>query len=277
MGKKRVNVCVNFRENVKFIIETTNLDNASPSIISKSMLIIQQDLDWKHVLETKVVQIGLKYSIPKAKISILQEYAIRCFNQFESRVDLLDFKSIIHGNILIKSIGLNTFIFAYINLVDCLMKKFGAELKQTDDDDVSNWKSLKTINAYAFFWSIAAYLATEENVSLFNDLAIDIISKSNPEWNYGYKKISESDIDIKSNKLIPFQRNVNNITTKDWIIIDYQYHANFIKLCVDNSMPCLVYGDVGIGKTSLIETKLKISLLKKLNHLIICGNFEKKF
>lgn len=55
------------KDNVKFIVETLNLDSASPSIISKSMLIIQQDLDWKHILESKITQVGLKYSLPKAK------------------------------------------------------------------------------------------------------------------------------------------------------------------------------------------------------------------
>lgn len=117
------------------------------------MLIIQQDLDWKHVLESKIIQVGLKYSLPKAKyniflyfwfyfinyfniqtrISILQEYAIRYFSDFEMRVDFLDFKSIIHGNVLIKSIGLNFFIFAFINMTDCLLKKFAFELKQTNE------------------------------------------------------------------------------------------------------------------------------------------------
>ncbi|CAF0731757.1 unnamed protein product, partial [Brachionus calyciflorus] len=240
-------------ETVKFIIETPNLSNVSPSIISKTMLIIQQDLDWKYVLESKISQVGLKYSVPKSKVSILQEYAIRCFNEIKSRIDLLNFKSIIHGNLPLESISFNSFILLYVNLIDCLLKKFGTELKQSDQDDISNWKGLKSINAYAFFWSIGSYVSTENNMNSFNDLVNEIISKCNPEWNHVNAKLFESEIDIKSNRLLTFQRNTNNLTNKDWIIIDYQYQANFIKLCIDNSMPCLVYGDLGIGKTNLIE------------------------
>lgn len=60
-------------------------------------------------------------------------------------------------------------------------------------------------------------------------MTLEIISKNNPEWNYGHKKIYESDIDVKSNKLTAFQRNVNNITTKDWIIIDVIIKILFLK------------------------------------------------
>ena len=54
---------------------------------------------------------------------------------------------------------------------------------------------------------------------MFNDLACEIVSKSLEE-NIGNIKLCESEIDIKTNKLVPFQRNVNNVANKDWIILD---------------------------------------------------------
>jgi hypothetical protein len=56
---------------VKFIIETPNLDNINPSIINRILLIVQQDLDFKHVLETKINEISVKYNIPQSKYNFL--------------------------------------------------------------------------------------------------------------------------------------------------------------------------------------------------------------
>jgi hypothetical protein len=54
-------------ETVKFIIETPNLDNINPSIINRTLLIVQQDLDFKHVLETKISEICVRYNVPQSK------------------------------------------------------------------------------------------------------------------------------------------------------------------------------------------------------------------
>ena len=40
---------------------------------------------------------------------------------------------------------------------------------------------------------------------------------------------------------------VNNMLFK------YQYQASMIRLCLENSQPLLIYGDIGIGKSTLIE------------------------
>ena len=77
------------------------------------------------------------------------------------------------------------------------------------------------------------------------------------ESSSGNFKLFESEIDIASNKLKPFLRSTKNMNNKEWIILDYQYHASLIKLFVESSKPCLVYGDVGLGKTTLIEKLLQ--------------------
>lgn len=54
--------------------------------------------------------------------------------------------------------------------------------------------------------------------------------------------------------------------------LKYQYQASMIKLCIDNSKPCLIYGDIGLGKTSLIEVITEfcwpISVINRLTPLI---------
>lgn len=121
---------------------------------------------------------------------------------------------------------------------------------------MSNWSCLKTISAYAFFWSIGTYLCKESDLVSFNDIACEIIKKSACVLNPDRLKLFESEIDIKSNSLVPFQKDLSLLNTKDHIIVDYLYQASLVKLCMDNLQPCLIYGHVGVGKSSLVEKML---------------------
>ena len=91
----------------------------------------------------------------------MQEYSNRFFTDLQSQMKTFTYKSVIHGNVLLNKMNFNHFVLNYVSLIDCLLKKFLNELKNANEDDVSNWKSLKTVSSYAFFWSIASYLTTE--------------------------------------------------------------------------------------------------------------------
>jgi hypothetical protein len=99
----------------------------------------------------------------------------------------------------------------------------------------------------------------------FNEIATEIIIKNKCELNPLTLKIYESEVDINMNCLVSFEFIEADLTSKNaknWVIPMYQYQANLIRLCIENSKPCMLYGDVGIGKTTLIEvskeSKLKI-------------------
>ena len=169
-------------DTVKFIFETSNLNHINPSIINKCFLVVQPDLHWRGILESRLYTICLGYSVPQAKITILQEYSIRFFVDFQSQIEHLNYKSALHGNVSFNKLSFNTFIMAYINLVDCLLNKFVAELKRANSDDVSNWRALKPLSAYAFFWSVASYLTEETDLSHFNDIAMQIAAKNQCEF-----------------------------------------------------------------------------------------------
>ena len=243
----------NIPETIKFIIETPNLDNLAPSVINRTLLIFQQDLDFKHVLETKLNEICLKYNVPQSKNSILQEYSVRYFNDLLPKMSLLSYKSMLHKQILLNKLNFINFIYSYSNFFDCLMKKFEVQLKQADEDDVSNWKALKSLSAYAFFWSVASYLTKEEDLAHFNEVASEIITNNKCEIDPPDLKLCESNVDILANSLTQFKRAENEKNSKNSITPFYEYQEYLIKLCIENSKPCLIYGDVGVGKTSLIE------------------------
>lgn len=244
-------------DTIKFIIETPTLRNLSPSLVNRALLIVQQDLDYKHVLETKLAEICFNYNVPQSKVSLLQEYSVRYFNDLHSTLDSLNYKSSLHNRTQLNKINFNNFIYSYAILVDCLMKRFDEQLKQASEDEISNWKALKSISSYAFFWSIASYLTTDDDLDNFNEVATGIISKQKTELNPPNLKLYQSDINILENCLIPFERpELDPKAAKVTILPQYQYQAYLVKLCIENSTPCMIYGDVGIGKTSFIEKLL---------------------
>lgn len=61
---------------------------------------------------------------------ILQEYSIRYFNEIHEKLEKLDYKSEIHGNLALNKLSFINFILTYNNLLDCLFLKFGSDLKQ---------------------------------------------------------------------------------------------------------------------------------------------------
>lgn len=70
-------------------------------------------------------------------------------------------------------------------------------------------------------------------------------------------KLYDCEINVQCVNFSPFQKLAfNNNSPKDWIIEEYQNQAQLIKMCIENNQACLVYGDVGIGKTTLIEKLL---------------------
>ncbi len=54
-------------DNAKFIVETSDLAEINPSLVGKAILVVQQRIEWKHVLETKIDEICFKYSVPQSK------------------------------------------------------------------------------------------------------------------------------------------------------------------------------------------------------------------
>ena len=244
-------------DTIKFIFETSNLNNINPSIINKCLLVVQEDLSWRAILDSRLYSVCLGYSVPQAKITILQEYSIRFFVDLQSKITNLNYKSILHGNTSFGKLSFNTFILGYINLIDCLLNKYCAELKRTNSDDISNWRALKPLSSYAFFWCVASYLTSDADMFHFNEVATEIVQRNNCELSVSNLRLQDSEIDIANNKLKPFLRSMKNMNNKEWIILDYQYHASLIRLCIENSKPCLIYSDIGLGKTTLIEKILQ--------------------
>lgn len=64
---------------------------------------------------------------------ILQEYSIRFFGEVHEKLDQLDYKSELHANMRLSRVNFVNFIITYSNLIDCLLKRHGDELKQTND------------------------------------------------------------------------------------------------------------------------------------------------
>jgi predicted ATPase len=76
-------------------------------------------------------------------------------------------------------------------------------------------------------------------------------------------------VDINANCLVASQpvdpdQSGSGKNARNWVIPMYQYQANLIRMCVENSRPCMLYGDVGIGKTTLID----VNLMNILSHLL---------
>ena len=44
------------------------MGNLNPAVISKAMLIYQQDLEWSAVMDTKISKLCFKFSIPQSKL-----------------------------------------------------------------------------------------------------------------------------------------------------------------------------------------------------------------
>ncbi len=92
---------------------------------------------------------------------MLQEYSVRYFNELSPKMSSMNFKSMLYNNKEINKLNFNNFIYSYSNLIDCLLKKFIDDLKKSDEDEMSNWKALRTLSSYAFFWSVASYITSE--------------------------------------------------------------------------------------------------------------------
>ena len=64
---QKISITLKKKDTIKFIFETSNLDNINPSIINKVLLIVQQDLNWRGILDSRLYTICLQYSVPQAK------------------------------------------------------------------------------------------------------------------------------------------------------------------------------------------------------------------
>lgn len=116
-------------------------------------------------------------------MSYFQEYTIKLFNEFYPKFKQLKFKSILHGDVYLNEINFNNFILSYSNMIDCLLKRYADDLKQSNRGNSSsrklinlinlfkafiqiefashNWKLIKLICIYCLFWSIAMYITSE--------------------------------------------------------------------------------------------------------------------
>lgn len=141
-------------ETVKFIFETPTLNNICPAIISKALLVVQKDLDWKSVLETKVNEIALKYTVPQKKISFIHEASGRFFAELAQALESLEYRTVLHGNVRLGEISFANFVVAYISLLDCLLNRFIEELKQFSEGSfkliLENSKEMGEGNVYDY-------------------------------------------------------------------------------------------------------------------------------
>jgi len=64
------------------------------------------------------------------------------------------------------------------------------------------------------------YIDQRDDLNSFNEIATDIIKNNTCVLNPDGLKLYESEIDIKSNCLVPFQKETSHSNTKDWMISD---------------------------------------------------------
>jgi hypothetical protein len=93
-------------------------------------------VEWRSVLETKVNEVCVKYSVPQKKIALVHEMSGRLFGEWEAGVEALGFRSVLHGDVALAKVSLCNFVFGYVNMVDCLLRRFVEELKRFDEGSV---------------------------------------------------------------------------------------------------------------------------------------------
>jgi len=123
-------------DTIKFVFEASSLSNVSPAIVTKALLVVQRGLEWRSVLETKVNEVCVKYSVPQKKIALVHEMSGRLFGEWEAGVEALGFRSVLHGDVALARVSLCNFVFGYVNMVDCLLRRFVEELKRFDEGSV---------------------------------------------------------------------------------------------------------------------------------------------
>jgi len=182
----------------------------------------------------------------------LQEYSFRFFDETYEHMRTAGhkYKSIVHSNRSLAQLSFNNFILAYSNLIDCLLQRNLSTLKEfvegnqsyslsfslslshcsittfyfiIRNEDVSNWRALKCISSFAYFWSFGSFLCVED-MDEFNHVAVDILTKNACELpSVNSFKLYESEIDIKSNSLRQYVRSVSNGSAKNTMISDVSY------------------------------------------------------
>ncbi len=123
-------------DTVKFVFETSSLSNISPAIVSKTLLVVQRGLEWRSVLETKLNEVCMKYSVPQKKIALIHEMSGRLFGEWEANAESMGFRSVLHGGLPLSKVSFSNFVMGYVNLVDCLLRKFIEELKKFNEGSI---------------------------------------------------------------------------------------------------------------------------------------------
>ena len=65
-------------------------------------------------------------------MSYLQDYSCRLFADFETKYKYLTFRSVLHDNIQLGQMSFNNFILSYVNLIDCVLKRYVDDIKHTN-------------------------------------------------------------------------------------------------------------------------------------------------
>lgn len=95
-------------------------------------------------------------------MAFMQDYSSRLFTELEKNFKQLTFKSVLHGNTNINQMSYNSFIFSYINMIDCLLKRYIDEIKHMNQETgAQNWKLIKLICIYGLYWSIGMFIINE--------------------------------------------------------------------------------------------------------------------
>ncbi len=118
-------------DSVKFIFETTNISNVSPAILNETLLISQNNIHWRYILESKISLLSLKFMLPQARSTYIQELTQVLFLETETHMNGSMYKSILHSKILINKLNMVNYVLTFMQLIDCLLEKHIEDLKKT--------------------------------------------------------------------------------------------------------------------------------------------------
>ena len=122
---------------LKCLVETSDLSDASPSLVATCLLVVQPELEWPSVLEAKLTTICSSHCVPRSRAGVVCEYSHRFFVELTQAIEhtaLGDYKSLLHGDTRIRNMSVLNFVLAYATLFDCLLRKHGDELRALNDE-----------------------------------------------------------------------------------------------------------------------------------------------
>jgi hypothetical protein len=138
--------------------------------LSQALVVSQEQLEWQTVFDSKINILSLKFMLPQSRCTYIQELVRSLFTETEHHLSQSSYKSILHSRKNTHDINMINFVLAFINLIECLLKRHFDDLKQdskenSETKDSTNWNLLNCLCSYAYFWSFSSFISSKYNMS----------------------------------------------------------------------------------------------------------------